>query len=84
MSVLKCCVFQGKVTNELSQVLEEEEKKWLDTLNIEEYQIPLARTVIQVSTGHMDHLCSFIYNKVLCLTYEVRACDITCCLNSFS
>ncbi|XP_067307312.1 tumor necrosis factor alpha-induced protein 2 [Pseudorasbora parva] len=38
---------RGKVTNELSQVLEEEEKKWLDTLNIEEYQIPLARTVIQ-------------------------------------
>ncbi|XP_051963617.1 tumor necrosis factor alpha-induced protein 2-like [Xyrauchen texanus] len=38
---------RGKVTTELSQVLEEEEKRWLDTLNIEEYQIPLARTVIQ-------------------------------------
>lgn len=36
-----------KVTNELSQVLDEEEKRWLDTLNVEEYQIPLARTVIQ-------------------------------------
>lgn len=51
MSVLKCCVFQGKVTNELSQVLEDEEKRWLDTLNVEEYQLPLARTVIQVSAG---------------------------------
>uniref|UniRef100_A0A671S6K8 Tumor necrosis factor alpha-induced protein 2-like n=1 Tax=Sinocyclocheilus anshuiensis TaxID=1608454 RepID=A0A671S6K8_9TELE len=38
---------RGKVTNELSQVLEEEEKRWLDTLNVEEYQLPLARTVIQ-------------------------------------
>uniref|UniRef100_A0A8C1NCI8 Exocyst complex component 3-like 2b n=1 Tax=Cyprinus carpio TaxID=7962 RepID=A0A8C1NCI8_CYPCA len=38
---------RGKVTNELSQVLDEEEKRWLDTLNVEEYQLPLARTVIQ-------------------------------------
>ncbi|KAL7831811.1 hypothetical protein AOLI_G00293590 [Acnodon oligacanthus] len=38
---------RGKVTNELSQVLDEEEKRWLETLHIEEYQIPLARTVIQ-------------------------------------
>ncbi|XP_036417162.1 tumor necrosis factor alpha-induced protein 2 [Colossoma macropomum] len=38
---------RGKVTNELSQVLEEEEKRWLESLHIEEYQIPLARTVIQ-------------------------------------
>lgn len=62
MSVLKCCVFQGKVTNELSQVLEEEEKKWLDTLNIEEYQIPLARTVIQVRAGpHGPFMLLYIY-----------------------
>jgi len=74
MSVLKCCVFQGKVTNELSQVLEEEEKKWLDTLNIEEYQIPLARTVIQVSTGpHGPFVLIYVYNKILCLTYEVKS-----------
>ncbi|XP_072548157.1 exocyst complex component 3-like protein 2 [Salminus brasiliensis] len=38
---------RGKVTNELSQVLEEEEKRWMETLHIEEYQIPLACTVIQ-------------------------------------
>ncbi len=24
-----------------------------------------------------DHLCSSIYNRILCLTYGVRACDIT-------
>ncbi|MEQ2235135.1 hypothetical protein ILYODFUR_038559, partial [Ilyodon furcidens] len=36
-----------KVTTELSQVLEEEEKKWMETLHIEEYQITLAKTVIQ-------------------------------------
>ncbi|XP_047247931.1 tumor necrosis factor alpha-induced protein 2-like isoform X2 [Girardinichthys multiradiatus] len=38
---------RAKVTTELSQVLEEEEKKWMETLHIEEYQITLAKTVIQ-------------------------------------
>ncbi|KAG9265152.1 exocyst complex component 3-like protein 2 [Astyanax mexicanus] len=38
---------RGKVTNELSQVLDEEEKRWMETLHVEEYQILLARTVIQ-------------------------------------
>ncbi|XP_066536313.1 tumor necrosis factor alpha-induced protein 2 [Hoplias malabaricus] len=38
---------RGKVTTELSQVLDEEEKRWMETLHIEEYQLPLARTVIQ-------------------------------------
>ncbi|XP_051535381.1 tumor necrosis factor alpha-induced protein 2 [Myxocyprinus asiaticus] len=38
---------RGKVTTELCQFLEEEEKRWLDTLDIEEFQIPLARTVIK-------------------------------------
>ncbi|KAG7225918.1 hypothetical protein INR49_018519 [Caranx melampygus] len=37
----------AKVTTELSQVLDEEEKRWLETLHIEEYQITLAKTVIQ-------------------------------------
>ncbi|TDH15490.1 hypothetical protein EPR50_G00031780 [Perca flavescens] len=36
-----------KVTTELSQVLDEEEKRWMETLHIEEYQITLAKTVIQ-------------------------------------
>ncbi|KAM3874958.1 exocyst complex component 3-like protein 2 [Diretmus argenteus] len=38
---------RAKVTTELCQVLEEEEKRWMETLHIEEYQITLAKTVIQ-------------------------------------
>lgn len=40
---------QAKVTTELSQLLEEEEKRWIESLHVEEYQISLATTVIQVS-----------------------------------
>ncbi|XP_056603306.1 exocyst complex component 3 isoform X1 [Triplophysa dalaica] len=36
-----------KVTTELSQVLEEEEKRWSQKLHIEEYQCGLARSIIQ-------------------------------------
>ncbi|KAM7412475.1 hypothetical protein PAMA_020041 [Pampus argenteus] len=38
---------RAKVTTELSQLLDEEEKRWMETLHIEEYQITLAKTVIQ-------------------------------------
>ncbi|KAK9520392.1 hypothetical protein VZT92_020284 [Zoarces viviparus] len=38
---------RAKVTTELSQVLDEEERRWMETLHIEEYQITLAKTVIQ-------------------------------------
>ncbi|KAM8905308.1 exocyst complex component 3-like protein 2 isoform 2-T3 [Spinachia spinachia] len=38
---------RAKVTTELSQLLDEEEKRWMETLHIEEFQIPLATTVIQ-------------------------------------
>ncbi|XP_058491016.1 tumor necrosis factor alpha-induced protein 2 [Solea solea] len=38
---------RAKVTTELSQVLDEEEKRWMETLHIEEYHITLAQTVIQ-------------------------------------
>lgn len=38
---------RAKVTTELSQVLDEEEKRWMETLHIEEYHITLAKTVIQ-------------------------------------
>ncbi|XP_018518375.1 LOW QUALITY PROTEIN: tumor necrosis factor alpha-induced protein 2-like [Lates calcarifer] len=38
---------RAKVTTGLSQVLDEEEKRWMETLHIEEYQITLAKTVIQ-------------------------------------
>lgn len=38
---------QAKVTTELSQLLDEEEKRWMETLHVE-YHIFLAETVIQV------------------------------------
>ncbi|CAJ1066231.1 tumor necrosis factor alpha-induced protein 2 [Xyrichtys novacula] len=38
---------RAKVTTELSQVLDEEERRWMETLHIEEYQITLATTVTQ-------------------------------------
>lgn len=38
---------RAKVTTELSQVLDEEEKRWMETLHVEEFQIMLAKTVIQ-------------------------------------
>ncbi|KAL3056856.1 hypothetical protein OYC64_007351 [Pagothenia borchgrevinki] len=38
---------QATVTTELNQVLDEEEKRWMETLHIEEFQITLAKTVIQ-------------------------------------
>ena len=43
------------MTTELSQVLDEEEKRWMETLHIEEYQITLARTVIEVRTLTHTH-----------------------------
>lgn len=48
--------FQEKVTIELIQILEEEERRWAQTLHIEDYQSHLARSVIQV-----HH--SFIYSR---------------------
>ncbi|KAJ8369127.1 hypothetical protein SKAU_G00091550 [Synaphobranchus kaupii] len=38
---------RNKVTNELSQVLDDEEKRWTEMLQVEDYQSSLARTVIQ-------------------------------------
>ncbi|XP_038548616.1 tumor necrosis factor alpha-induced protein 2-like [Micropterus salmoides] len=38
---------RAKVTTELSQVLDDEERRWMESLHIEEYQITLAKTVIQ-------------------------------------
>ena len=45
--------FQDKVTTELIQVLDEEERRWAQTLHIEEYQSPLARLVIQVQCNNL-------------------------------
>nr|XP_057935565.1 tumor necrosis factor alpha-induced protein 2 [Doryrhamphus excisus]XP_057935567.1 tumor necrosis factor alpha-induced protein 2 [Doryrhamphus excisus] len=38
---------RAKVTTELSQVLDDEEKRWFETLHVEEYHITLAKTIIQ-------------------------------------
>uniref|UniRef100_A0A673NFV5 Tumor necrosis factor alpha-induced protein 2-like n=1 Tax=Sinocyclocheilus rhinocerous TaxID=307959 RepID=A0A673NFV5_9TELE len=43
-----------KITTELSQVLDDEEKRWAQTLHIEEYQSGLARSVIQRLKVDMD------------------------------
>lgn len=42
------CDLQEKVTVELIQLLDEEERRWAQTLHIEEFQTHLARSVIQV------------------------------------
>ncbi|XP_017297577.3 exocyst complex component 3-like protein 2 [Kryptolebias marmoratus] len=49
---------RAKVTTELSQVLEEEEKRWMETLHIEEYQITLAKTVIQTLQVDLERSAS--------------------------
>ncbi|XP_012705321.2 tumor necrosis factor alpha-induced protein 2 [Fundulus heteroclitus] len=49
---------RAKVTTELSQVLEEEEKRWMETLHVEEYQITLAKTVIQRLQVDLDRSAS--------------------------
>ncbi|XP_077468006.1 exocyst complex component 3-like protein 2 [Stigmatopora argus] len=38
---------RAKVTTEFTQVLDEEEKRWMEMLQVEEYNIPLAKTIIQ-------------------------------------
>lgn len=45
---------RATVTTELSQLLDEEERRWSETLHIEEYQITLARTVIQRLKTDLD------------------------------
>nr|XP_061797618.1 tumor necrosis factor alpha-induced protein 2-like [Nerophis lumbriciformis] len=38
---------RAKVTTEFTQVLDEEEKRWLEMLHVEEYNITLAKTIMQ-------------------------------------
>lgn len=38
---------RAKVTTELTQVLDDEENRWMETLHVEEFHITLAKTVIQ-------------------------------------
>ncbi|KAF6738541.1 Exocyst complex component 3-like protein 2 [Oryzias melastigma] len=51
-------IVKGKVTNELAQILDEEERRWAQTLHIEEYQSHLARSVIQRLKEDLDRSTS--------------------------
>ncbi|KAM6907576.1 exocyst complex component 3-like protein 2 [Xenentodon cancila] len=51
-------IVRDKVTTELIQVLDEEERRWAQTLHIEEYQSPLARSVIQRLKVDLDRSTS--------------------------
>lgn len=70
---------QATVTTELSQVLDEEERRWTEPLQDEEFQITLAQSVIQVHTH--THTLHF-----LCLE-SVNGCVMcvcVCILNNLS
>lgn len=56
---------------ELSQVLDDEEKRWAQTLHIEEYQSGLARSVIQV-TYSQSYTCTSI--SLLHSEYGLTVC----------
>ncbi|XP_005737546.1 exocyst complex component 3 [Pundamilia nyererei] len=49
---------RAKVTTELSQVLDDEEKRWMETLQIEEYQITLAKMVIERLQADLERSAS--------------------------
>uniref|UniRef100_A0A3P9J5M3 Exocyst complex component 3-like 2a n=1 Tax=Oryzias latipes TaxID=8090 RepID=A0A3P9J5M3_ORYLA len=51
-------IVKGKVTSELVQILDEEERRWAQTLHIEEYQSHLARSVIQRLKEDLDRSTS--------------------------
>lgn len=51
-------IVRDKVTTELIQVLDEEERRWAQTLHIEEYQSHLARSVIQRLKVDLDRSTS--------------------------
>ncbi|XP_040929787.1 tumor necrosis factor alpha-induced protein 2 isoform X2 [Betta splendens] len=53
-----CISIVRKVTTELFQVLDEEERRWAQTLHIEEYQSHLARSVIQRIKVDLDRSTS--------------------------
>lgn len=63
-----CLFVQDKITTELPQVLDDEEKRWVQTLHIEEYQSGLARSVIQVTQS-----CTCIQKVTDCQQNTQRA-----------
>lgn len=58
---------QEKVTIELIQILEEEERRWAQALHIEDYQSHLARSVIQVRHPLIDSRHRGISLEILAL-----------------
>lgn len=72
---------QAKVTTELSQVLDEEEKRWMETLHIEEYQINLSKTVIQVSpTGPLPWQPRIRSRRIPACLNRQRRNRVKCCV----
>ncbi|XP_068456193.1 tumor necrosis factor alpha-induced protein 2 [Clinocottus analis] len=65
-------IVREKVTIELIQVLDEEERRWAQTLHIEEYQSHLARSVIQRLKVDLDRSTSV--NQ--CLGARVARCSL--------
>lgn len=49
------------MTTELVQILDEEERRWAQTLHIEEYQSHLARSVIQVRYHKVENLLEMYF-----------------------
>ncbi|KAL4647432.1 exocyst complex component 3-like protein 2 isoform X1 [Arapaima gigas] len=67
---------RAKVTTELSQVLDEEEKRWTETLNIEDFQSPLASTVIKRLQVDLDRSAT--------ITRDLGARIAQCSLNGLA
>lgn len=63
------------MTTELVQILDEEERRWAQTLHIEEYQSHLARSVIQVRYHKVENLLEiyFFYSSCL-IAYVFHTC----------
>lgn len=73
--------FQEKVTIELIQVLDEEERRWAQTLHIEEYQSHLARSVIQVHCHIITwELTFYDFNNAFYPNIQLSYCS---CLSQF-
>ncbi|XP_053278123.1 tumor necrosis factor alpha-induced protein 2 [Pleuronectes platessa] len=67
---------RAKVTTELSQVLDEEEKRWMETLHIEEFHITLAKTVMQRLQVDLERSAS--------INQSLGSRVAQCCLNGLA
>ncbi|RXM97777.1 Exocyst complex component 3-like protein 2 [Acipenser ruthenus] len=74
--VKSVCLFQETVTGELSEDLEAEERRWGESLQIEEYQSSMANNVIAKLQIHLDRSSS--------ITAELGARVAHCCLSGLA